>query len=146
MANTAAYIYKKLKEDHLLTKAFNWDQERGTQDFDIVCVGHSLGAGTATILAIMLKQEFPSTKCFAYSPPGGLLRLVDLDIYGHWPFAHKTTLHTVQATRASGTSAKANLPQEFSSLSEWRKKFVAFISLQALESLDLRWLHNLITQ
>ena len=85
MANTAAYIYKKLKEDHLLTKAFNWDQERGTQDFDIVCVGHSLGAGTATILAIMLKQEFPSTKCFAYSPPGGLLRLVDLDIYGLLP-------------------------------------------------------------
>ena len=78
MANTASYIYKKLKEDHLLTKAFNWDQERNTHDFDIVCVGHSLGAGTATILAIMLKQEFPNTKCFAYSPPGGLIRYVNL--------------------------------------------------------------------
>ena len=78
MANTASYIYKKLKEDHLLTKAFNWDQERNTHDFDIVCVGHSLGAGTATILAIMLKREFPNTKCFAYSPPGGLIRYVNL--------------------------------------------------------------------
>ena len=74
MTDSAAYIYKKLKEEHLLTKAFNWDQERNTQDFDIVCVGHSLGAGTATILAIMLKQEYPNTKCFAFSPPGGLLR------------------------------------------------------------------------
>ena len=74
MADAALYIYKKLKEDHLLTKAFNWDPERHTQDFEIVCVGHSLGAGTATILAIMLKQEFPNTKCYAFSPPGGLIR------------------------------------------------------------------------
>ena len=74
MSDTAAYIYKRLKEEHLLTKAFNWDQEQHTDTFDIVCVGHSLGAGTATILDIMLKQEFPNTKCFAYSPPGGLLR------------------------------------------------------------------------
>ena len=74
MADAALYIYKKLKEDHLLTKAFNWDPDRGTQDFEIVCVGHSLGAGTATILAIMLKQEFPNTKCYAFSPPGGLIR------------------------------------------------------------------------
>ena len=78
MADAASYIYKKLKEDHLLTKAFNWDPDRGTADFDIVCVGHSLGAGTATILAIMLKQEFPNTKCYAFSPPGGLLRYVSV--------------------------------------------------------------------
>ncbi len=52
----------------------NYFQDRETHKFGIVCVGHSLGAGTATILAIMLKQEFPNTRCFAYSPPGGLLR------------------------------------------------------------------------
>lgn len=73
MVDAAAYIYKKLKEEHLLTKAFNWDKDRGTHKFGIVCVGHSLGAGTATILAIILKQEFPNTTCYAYSPPGGLL-------------------------------------------------------------------------
>ena len=49
MTNTAAYIYKRLKEEHLLTKAFNWDQEQHTELFDIVCVGHSLGAGTGTL-------------------------------------------------------------------------------------------------
>ena len=33
MVNAAAYIYKKVKEEHLLTKAFNWDKERGTHNF-----------------------------------------------------------------------------------------------------------------
>ena len=74
MVDAAQYIYRKLKEEHLLTRAFNSDKDRGTPNFDIVCVGHSLGAGTASILAIMLRQEFPRTRCFAYSPPGGTLR------------------------------------------------------------------------
>ena len=71
MVDAAAYIYKKLKEEHLLTRAFALDS---AEDFDIVCVGHSLGAGAAAILAIMLRQEYTTTKCFCYSPPGGTLR------------------------------------------------------------------------
>ena len=74
MVEAAAYIYRKVKEEHLLTHAFSFDKDKGTQDFNVVCVGHSLGAGTASILAIMLRQEFPNTKCFAFSPPGGTLR------------------------------------------------------------------------
>ena len=35
--------------------------------------GHSLGAGTAALVAIMLKPHWPHLKCFAFSPPGGLL-------------------------------------------------------------------------
>jgi len=35
--------------------------------------GHSLGAGTATILALKLKNEYPDIRCIAYSPPGGLV-------------------------------------------------------------------------
>jgi len=49
-------------------------QERGTRDYDVVVVGHSLGAGTAAILAILLRQDYPNLHCYAYSPPGGLLR------------------------------------------------------------------------
>ena len=74
MVDAAQYLYKALKEEHLLTRAFAWDKERDTHNFDIVCVGHSLGAGAAAILAIMLKQEYPSTRGFAFSPPGGTLR------------------------------------------------------------------------
>ena len=74
MVDAAQYIYRKLKDEHLLTKAFTWDRERDTHNFDIVCVGHSLGAGAAAILAIMLRQEFANTRCFCYSPPGGTLR------------------------------------------------------------------------
>jgi len=73
MVDTASYIHQKLKSEGLLTKAWNWDRENGSHEFGLVCVGHSLGAGTASILAIMLKQDHPSTRCFAFSPPGGLL-------------------------------------------------------------------------
>ena len=82
MIDAAAYIYKKLKEEHLLTKAFMFDKNQGTDDFDLVVVGHSLGAGTAAILAIMLRQEFSRTRCFCYSPPGGTLRFVVNWVWG----------------------------------------------------------------
>jgi hypothetical protein len=43
----------------------------------IVVLGHSLGAGTAVILSILLRQRYPSLiprlQCIAYAPPGGLL-------------------------------------------------------------------------
>jgi len=47
------------------------------EGYDIVVTGHSLGAGTATILAFLLRDKYPETKvtCYAYSPPGGLLSL-----------------------------------------------------------------------
>lgn len=35
--------------------------------------GHSLGAGTAVILSMMLKNEYPETKCFAFGVPGSVL-------------------------------------------------------------------------
>lgn len=38
-------------------------------------LGHSLGAGTAAILAILLKPQYSSLVCYSYSPPGGLLSM-----------------------------------------------------------------------
>ncbi len=55
-------------------------QDRGTHQYDLVCVGHSLGAGTAAILAILLRQEYPNLHCYSFSPPGGLLRYVFLSV------------------------------------------------------------------
>ncbi|KAF2349357.1 Reverse transcriptase domain, partial [Trinorchestia longiramus] len=73
MVQAAVYIRTKLREELLLEKAFARDPDRGTNRYDLVLVGHSLGAGTAAILAILLKQHYSNLSCFAYSPPGGLL-------------------------------------------------------------------------
>ena len=74
MVQAAEYIRKKLRDDNILGRAFSYDVSKGTSHYDLVLVGHSLGAGTAAILAILMKQEHPNLSCFAYSPPGGLLR------------------------------------------------------------------------
>lgn len=74
MVQAAIYIKKKLEELRLIEKALNHDPARQTHTFGLVLVGHSLGAGTASILAILMKPEYPSLICFSYSPPGGLLR------------------------------------------------------------------------
>lgn len=74
MIEAAVYLLNKLKNDKILERAFNHNPERGTKEFGLILVGHSLGAGTASILAILMKQEFRDLFCYSYSPPGGLLR------------------------------------------------------------------------
>jgi sn1-specific diacylglycerol lipase len=75
MVQAAQYILEKLQEEQLIERALQHCPERGTPDFQIVIVGHSLGAGTASILGILLRQFYASLKCYCYSPPGGLLSL-----------------------------------------------------------------------
>ena len=38
--------------------------------YRLLLVGHSLGAGTCTILSFMLRAKFPSLRCINYCPPG----------------------------------------------------------------------------
>lgn len=45
--------------------------ERGAyKDYGLVTTGHSLGAGTAVLLSVMLRPKYPNLRCFAFSPPG----------------------------------------------------------------------------
>lgn len=45
--------------------------ERGAyREYGLLLTGHSLGAGTACLLAVMLRSKYPNLRCFAYSPPG----------------------------------------------------------------------------
>lgn len=74
MVQAAIYIKNLIERENLIEKAKSHDNSRNTQEFGIVLVGHSLGAGTAAILAILLKTKYPELECFSYSPPGGLLR------------------------------------------------------------------------
>jgi len=38
-----------------------------------VITGHSLGAGTAVLLAILLRPQYPSLKCITFGTPGTML-------------------------------------------------------------------------
>ncbi|XP_058127729.1 diacylglycerol lipase-alpha [Anopheles ziemanni] len=75
MVQAAIYIKKKLEEENLIQRALVHNPTRGTQNFGLILVGHSLGAGTAAILAILMKQEYEVLHCYSYSPPGGLLSM-----------------------------------------------------------------------
>ncbi|KAK5881720.1 hypothetical protein CesoFtcFv8_022485 [Champsocephalus esox] len=68
MCQAAGYIYKKLVNDGILNQAFSIAPE-----YKLVITGHSLGAGTASLLAILLRNSFPTLQCYSFSPPGGLL-------------------------------------------------------------------------
>ncbi|XP_072762758.1 diacylglycerol lipase-alpha isoform X2 [Anoplolepis gracilipes] len=75
MVQAAEYIRKKLLEEDIIARARAKDTSRGTHQFGLTLVGHSLGAGTAAILAILLKQDYPDLVCFSFGPPGGLLSM-----------------------------------------------------------------------
>uniref|UniRef100_T1H985 Diacylglycerol lipase-alpha n=1 Tax=Rhodnius prolixus TaxID=13249 RepID=T1H985_RHOPR len=76
MVHAAVYIRDKLEEENILGEAFQLAaKQKPDEQFGLVLVGHSLGAGTASILAILLRQTYPDLQCFAYSPPGGLLSM-----------------------------------------------------------------------
>ncbi|KAL5018349.1 hypothetical protein ScPMuIL_004071 [Solemya velum] len=64
----ARYVQSMLEKHSILKRAF--EQAQGAK---LVITGHSLGAGAAALLSILLKAEYPDLMCFAFSPPGGLL-------------------------------------------------------------------------
>jgi len=68
MLEASLYIFKKIREKHLLDNAKMY-----FPDFSVVVTGHSLGAGTSVILAFLLKLKYSDVKCYAFGPPGALL-------------------------------------------------------------------------
>lgn len=49
------------------------DKETGRyKDYAFRVQGHSLGAGTAAPVALMLRNQYPKVACLCYAPPGGL--------------------------------------------------------------------------
>ncbi|XP_058567069.1 diacylglycerol lipase-beta isoform X2 [Neofelis nebulosa] len=68
ISQAARYVYQRLINDGILSQAFSIAPE-----YRLVVVGHSLGAGAAALLAIMLRSSYPQLRCYAFSPPRGLL-------------------------------------------------------------------------
>lgn len=44
------------------------------QAYRLIITGHSLGAGVAALLSIILQPVYPNLHCYAFSPPGGLIK------------------------------------------------------------------------
>ena len=46
------------------------------QEYQLVITGHSLGGGVAAVLALLMQEDnkYCGLQCFAFSPPGGLMR------------------------------------------------------------------------
>ncbi|XP_059387653.1 diacylglycerol lipase-beta [Carassius carassius] len=68
ISQAAHYLYKRLVNDGILSQAFNIAPE-----YKLVICGHSLGAGAASLLAVLLHSTHPTLQCYAFSPPGGLM-------------------------------------------------------------------------
>jgi sn1-specific diacylglycerol lipase len=66
----ATYVANILSQKNVLQMAF--DKAPGYQ---LVITGHSLGAGTAGLLAVLLRPQYSNLMCFAFSPPGWLVSL-----------------------------------------------------------------------
>lgn len=57
MVQAAHYILEKIDQEQLIERARARKPDRGTKDFEIVIVGHSLGAGTTHILLHLLDSQ-----------------------------------------------------------------------------------------
>uniref|UniRef100_A0A452TTN5 Diacylglycerol lipase-beta n=1 Tax=Ursus maritimus TaxID=29073 RepID=A0A452TTN5_URSMA len=60
ISQAARYVYQRLVNDGILSQAFSIAPE-----YRLVVVGHSLGAGAAALLAIMLRSSYPQVRCYA---------------------------------------------------------------------------------
>nr|XP_020137055.1 sn1-specific diacylglycerol lipase beta [Microcebus murinus] len=65
ISQAARYVYRRLINDGILSQAFSIAPE-----YRLVIVGHSLGAGAAALLAIMLRASYPQVRGYAFSHPG----------------------------------------------------------------------------
>lgn len=65
---TAENILRKIESLDLLAESF-----RRHPDYALLVTGHSLGAGTAVMLSLMLRKTYAHVRCIAYSPPGCLV-------------------------------------------------------------------------
>jgi len=71
IARSATHVFRRLHDDRRVLEA----ALEQTNYTEVVVTGHSLGAGTAAILAFLLRARYPTLTitCYSYSPPGGLL-------------------------------------------------------------------------
>lgn len=65
MLRSARYVFDSIRKHNVLEDMFVLNPS-----YQLVVCGHSLGAGVASLLTLLLKQQYPTVRCFAFSPPG----------------------------------------------------------------------------
>ncbi|KAF4320487.1 hypothetical protein BBO99_00004122 [Phytophthora kernoviae] len=63
-------LFDEKSTSAIATDAVNPCERGAYHDYGLVLTGHSLGAGTAVLLSVMLRPKYPQLRCFAFSPPG----------------------------------------------------------------------------
>ena len=64
----AKYLKRRLDESGVLERAFAMYPH-----YDLILTGHSLGAGVAVLLALMIRPTYPKLKVYAFATPAGLI-------------------------------------------------------------------------
>ena len=65
-----AWLYKDVEKQSVLDRA---SQSPAFDGYRLCVVGHSLGAATAALLSVFLRNRFPEIRCLCFSPPGCVL-------------------------------------------------------------------------
>ncbi|CAI5445450.1 unnamed protein product [Caenorhabditis angaria] len=65
MLRSARFIFETLEKQNILKNTFVVNPS-----YQLVVCGHSLGAGVGSLLTMLLKQEYPTIRCYAFAPPG----------------------------------------------------------------------------
>jgi len=68
----AKQIYKDL-ERHKILESLLLSQDALYPNYTLRITGHSLGAGTATLLGYFMRKTYPDLRVIAISPPGGFI-------------------------------------------------------------------------
>lgn len=68
MLQTCQWIVQDMKKRKTLDKLM--DARSKFSNYRLRITGHSLGAGCAAILAMLLKPNYPNLRCHSFSPPG----------------------------------------------------------------------------
>eukprot|EP00939_MAST-03C_sp_MAST-3C-sp1_P003971 g3971.t1 len=74
-ARKTEYLDEEEEEESatLLRERRPSSSDESDDEYRLVLVGHSLGAGIASLLAVLLRPTWPDLECIAFSPPGGLM-------------------------------------------------------------------------
>mmetsp|Transcript_71 Transcript_71/g.162 ORF Transcript_71/g.162 Transcript_71/m.162 type:complete len:685 (+) Transcript_71:143-2197(+) len=68
MLTSTEWLYRNIKDNGKLERVM-----ADYKDYKLRILGHSLGAGVASILSVLLRPKYPQLRCLAFSPPGCVL-------------------------------------------------------------------------